>query len=149
MLTRGPNKEFVFGREEEESMEEFKKLITTTPVLMVVDYEKAQGFSRTDENVEGNLDGLVVVVVDLYKTGTGWILLQYQGKEKRPVLFGSCTFNDVKSRYLQPKCKLCGLFWAVKALRHQIWGVHFRLDVDAKFLMEMIRNPDLLNTPMT
>ena len=110
MLMRGTNKDFVFGREEEESMEELKKLVTTAPVLTVIDYEKARGYSKSGENVGGDLDGLVVVAVDSCKLGAGWILLQYQGKDKKPVMFGSCTFNDVESRYSQLKCKLYGLF---------------------------------------
>ena len=38
---------------------------------------------------------------------------------------------------------------AVKDLRHRVWGIHFRIDVDAKFLIEMVKQPDLPNAPMT
>ena len=34
-------------------------------------------------------------------------------------------------------------------LRHRIWGIHFRIDVDAKFLIKMVKQPDLPNAPMT
>ena len=70
-------------------------------------------------------------------------------KEKHPVIFGSCTFNDAESRYSQAKLELYGVFRAVKDLRHRIWGIHFRIDVDAKFLIEMVKQPDLPNAPMT
>ncbi|GLB41124.1 putative transposition, RNA-mediated [Lyophyllum shimeji] len=94
-------------------------------------------------------DGLVVVAVDSCTNGAGWILQQISNREKRPALFGSVTFNEVESRYSQPKCELYGVFRAVKDLRHRIWGIHFRIDADAKFLTEMIKNPDLPNAPMT
>jgi hypothetical protein len=70
-------------------------------------------------------------------------------KEKHPVIFGSCTFNDTESRYSQAKLELYGVFRAVKDLRHRIWGIHFRIDIDAKFLIEMVKQPDLPNAPMT
>jgi len=69
--------------------------------------------------------------------------------QKHPVIFGSCTFNNTESRYSQLKLELHGVFCAVKDLRHQIWGIHFRIDVDAKFLIEMVKQPDLPNAPMT
>ena len=37
----------------------------------------------------------------------------------------------------------------VKDLWHCIWGIHFRIDVDAKFLIKMVKQPDLPNVPMT
>ena len=55
----------------------------------------------------------------------------------------------METRYSQPKCELYGVFRALKDLRHRIWGIHFRLDVDEKFLVEMIKAPDLPNAPMT
>ncbi|KAJ7199671.1 hypothetical protein GGX14DRAFT_401273 [Mycena pura] len=39
--------------------------------------------------------------------------------------------------------------WLVKDLRHRIWGVHFRLDHNAKLLSKTIREPDdVPNAPM-
>jgi len=70
-------------------------------------------------------------------------------KEKHPVIFGSCTFNDTESRYSQAKLELYGVFRSVKDLWHRIWGSHFRINIDAKFLIEMVKQPDLPNTPMT
>jgi len=70
-------------------------------------------------------------------------------KEKHPVIFGSCTFSDTESCYSQPKLELYGVFRAVKDLWHRIWGIHIRIDVDAKFLIEMVKQPDLPNAPMT
>ena len=65
------------------------------------------------------------------------------------MIFGSCTFNDAESRYSQAKSELYGVFHAIKDLPHRIWGIHFCIDVDAKFLIEMVKQPDLPNAPMT
>jgi len=69
-------------------------------------------------------------------------------KEKHPVIFGSCTFNDTESRYSQAKLELYGVFRAVKDLCHRIWGIHFQIDVDVKFLIEMVKQPNFPNAPM-
>lgn len=150
MLTRGTDKEFYFGDDEAQAMENIKALMTTAPVLIVIEYDDARRHSKIDSFLKEDLHGLVVVGVDSCKNGAGWILQQYRGKEKKSTLFGSCTFNNTESRYSQPKCELYGLFRALKALRHRIWGIlFFRVDVDTKFLVEMIQNPNLLNAPMT
>lgn len=146
LLTRGLESEFYFGEEELLAMDTIKKSMTSAPVLIVIEYEDARNHSRISK---GDLNGLIVLGVDSCKNGAGWILQQYRGNEKKPALFGSCTFNATESRYSQPKCELYGLFRALKALRHRVWGVYFRVDVDAKFLVEMIQNPDLPNAPMT
>ena len=70
-------------------------------------------------------------------------------KEKHPVIFGSCTFSLTEANYSQPKLELYGVFRAIKDLQHRIWGIPFRIDVDAKFLIEMVKQPDLPNAPMT
>jgi hypothetical protein len=120
--------------------------VSSAPVIVRLNYETAKliiGPPRESDH------GLVIVAVDSSTNGAGWVVYQQNGKEKHPVLFGSCTFSEVESRYSQPKCELYGIFRALKDLRHRIWGIHFRLDVDAKFLAEMIRSPDLPNAPMT
>ena len=44
--------------------------------------------------------------------------------------------------------ELYGLFRAVKAERHLLYGIHFRIKVDARSLIEMINKPDLMpNAP--
>ncbi len=79
----------------------------------------------------------------------GWVVYQLLNGEKKPAIFGSCTFSDRENRYSQPKAELYGVFRALKHLRHRVWGLHFILEHDAKFLKEMINTPDLPNAPMT
>jgi len=69
-------------------------------------------------------------------------------KDKHLVIFGSCTFNDTESCYSQAKLELNGVFHTVKDLWHWIWGIHFQIDIDVKFLIEMVKQLDLPNAPM-
>ena len=138
---------FAWSAEAQEAMNLLKHRITTAPVLRTIDYHKAKIISPPLHEVL--LDGLVIVAVDSSVHGSGWILLQVCEGNKHPTLFGSCTFNEVEGRYSQPKLELYGVFRALKELRHRVWGIFFRLDVDAKFLKQMIKSPDLPNAPMT
>jgi hypothetical protein len=112
-----------------------------------LDYELAKIVSRHHRPSED--EGLVVLAVDSSMYGSGWVVYQIQNSEKHPVLFGSCTYNETESRYSQPKAELYGVFRAPKELRHRIWGIYFRIEADAKFLLEMLHVPDLPNAPMT
>ena len=149
-LTRlAVQREFYFSPEAEAAQKELKHLVSTAPVLVKLDYEAAKRMTHLDVLPRASEHGLVIVGIDSCQNGTGWILFQMVGKEKHPVIFGSCTFNDTESRYSQAKLELYGVFRAVKDLRHRIWGIHIRIDVDAKFLIEMVKQPDLPNAPMT
>ena len=115
------------------------------PVLVCLDYEIVKLITLPPRDSD---HGLVIVTVDSSIHGAGWVVYQQVISNKHPMLFGSCTFSDTESKYSQPKCELFGVFCALKDLRHQVWGIHFRLDIDAKFLIEMVKAPDLLNAPM-
>ncbi|KAJ7208631.1 hypothetical protein GGX14DRAFT_633510 [Mycena pura] len=66
--------------------------------------------------------------------GADWAVYQIINREKHPALYGLCTCNPTEQIY---------------DLRHRIWGVHFRLDHDAKLLSKTIREPDdVPNAPM-
>jgi hypothetical protein len=81
--------------------------------------------------------------------GSGWVVYQVIDNTKRPALYGSCTFNATEQNYGQPKTEVYGVFRAFKELCHRIWGVHFRLDHDAKSLAKMLREPDdVPNAPL-
>jgi hypothetical protein len=145
-LTRLTEKEFYFDDSAQEAMNKLKELVSTAPVLVRLDYNLAKLITPPPRDSD---NGLVTVAVDSCSNGTGWVVYQLTDGDRHPILFGSCTFNDTESRYSQPKCELYGVFRALKDLRHRVWGIHFRLEVDAKFLVEMIKSPDLPNAPMT
>ena len=149
-LTRiAVQREFHFSSEAEAAQKELKCLISTAPVLVKLDYDAAKLMTRLDPLPRASKHGLVIVGVDSCQNGTGWILFQMVEKDKHPVIFGSCTFSETESRYSQAKLELYGVFRAIKDLRHRVWGIHFRIDINAKFLIEMVKQPDLPNAPMT
>ncbi len=145
-LCRHSDDAFSFSDAARAAVDELKRRITSAPVLRSVDYDLALTIHPP---LNGQPEGLIVVGVDSSYNGAGWVLSQYHGSDRHPARFGSCTFSATESRYSQPKCELYGVFRALKELRHRVWGVHFRLEVDAKFLEQMIREPDLPNAPMT
>ena len=109
-------RQFFFSKEAEDAQTELKRLVSTAPVLVKLDYDAAKLLSHQDPLPRPSEHGLVIVAVDSCQNGTGWILFQMVEKEKHPVIFGSCTFNDTESRYSQPKLELYGVFRAVKDL---------------------------------
>ncbi|TFY52589.1 hypothetical protein EVJ58_g9929 [Rhodofomes roseus] len=145
-LCRTTDAPFTFGDVERRAMDELKTMITRAPVLRKVNYPLAATITRAPRVSD---HGLVVLAVDSSIHGAGWVLYQYHETDKHPAMLGSCTFNAIESRYSQPKAELYGVFRAIKESRHRVWGVHFRLDVDASYLKQMIHEPDLPNAPMT
>lgn len=132
-LTRLTRKsvDFAWTNDAQEAMDLIKQRVTTAPVLKPIDYQLARAISPHDGRPSNH--GIVIVAVDSSKYGAGWVLYQMRETDKHPALFGSCTFSATESRYSQPKLELYGVFRALKELRHRIWGLYFRLDVDAKF----------------
>ena len=68
---------------------------------------------------------------------------------KFPLRYGSITLNEVESRYGQPKIELYGLFRALKALEHLVWGFNVLVEMDASFLKPMANSPGLPNAAVT
>jgi len=141
--------QFFFSKEAEAAQNELKHLVSATPVLVKLDYNAVKLFSHQDSLPWPSENGLVIIGMDSCQNGSGWILYQMVEKDKHLVIFSSCTFNDAESRYSQAKLELYGVFRAVKDLQHRIWGIHFHIDIDEKFLIEMVKQPDLPNAPMT
>jgi len=108
--------QFFFSKEAEAAQNELKRLVSTAPVLIKLDYDAAKLLTHLDQSPRPSNHGLVIVTVDSCQNGTGWILYQMVEKDKHLVIFGSCTFNDTESRYSQAKLELYGVFHAVKDL---------------------------------
>jgi len=149
LLMQKSTSEFFFSQEACDAQQKLKDMLSTASILIKIDYDIVLWFSANNKMPHASEEGLVVLAVNSCSHGAGWILEQIIGKDKRPVMYGSCTPSAVESFYFQPKSELYSVFHAVNDLHHQIWGIHFHLDVDAKFLLEMIRHPDLPNAPMT
>ncbi len=118
-----------------EAVDELKRCLTSAPVLVRVDYTLTTSISlppRTSDN------GMIVVGVDSSWMGAGWVLYQIVDGIKHPALYGSSTFTKAQQNYGQPKSEVFGTYVVLKALRHRVWGVHFRLEHDAISLAKML-----------
>ena len=146
VLLRNPEESFEITTEAVEAFEELKLKISIAPVLIKLDYEAARAITPKPRASD---EGLVVVGVDSSWAGAGWAVYQIRNGEKRPAIYGSCTFNETQQNYGQPKTEVYGVYRALRELRHRIWGIHFRLDHDAISLAKMLREPDdLPNAPL-
>ena len=141
-----PN-EFKWTEEAQDAMELLKHLAATAVPVRSLDYELARRVKPRDQR--DNELGLVTVHVDSSSIGVGWMIAQRLADAEYPIVFGSITFNDREARYSQPKLELYGVFRALKAERHRLHNIHFRLIVDAGFLAQMMKSPDLPNAAMT
>ncbi len=138
--------DFKVTAEVEDAVAELKRRLTTAPVLVRVNYTLATSISPPPRASD---EGMIVVGIDSSWMGAGWVLYQIVDGLKRPALYGSSTFTKTQQNYGQPKSELFGTFVALKALRHRVWGVHFRLEHDAISLAKMLRQPDdVPNAPM-
>jgi hypothetical protein len=87
--------------------------------------------------------GLIILAVDSSQTAAGAGLFQLNKEGIRcPARYESITFTDVEARYSQPKLELCGLVKCLRKLAPYIWGVPFRIEVDAISLIQMVNSPD-------
>lgn len=147
ILTRNmPDIEFQWTDAAQEAMETLKDAVANSSAIKPLNYQMAREID-VKERRDSDL-GLVTIAVDSSVIGAGWIIYQIFEDDEHPIIFGSLTFNERESRYSQPKLELYGVFRALKAERHNLWGFHFRIKVDARSLIEMINRPDLPNAPM-
>src|SRR5260221_1313382 len=147
-LTRKmPLSEFKWTEEAQDAMGLLKHLACTGIPVRGLDYELARQVKLPDQ-CDGKL-GLVTIHVDSSSIGVGWMIAQHLVNVEYPIVFGSITFNEHEACYLQPKLELYGVFRVLKAECHQLHNIHFRLVVDAGFVVKMMISPDLPNAVMT
>ena len=127
---------FLWGIEEQQTMDLLKATVITSPAICPIDYHSANE---------------VILAVDSSFIACGWILLQLDNNNAHcPSCFGSITWTPHESRYLQAKVELYGLFCALRAMKVWIMGVrNLTVEVDAKYIKGMINNLDIQpNTSM-
>src|SRR5258708_6465021 len=139
--------EFEWTNEAQSAMELLKHLAATAVPVRSLDYELAQKVKPLDQR-DSEL-GLVTIHVDSSSIGVGWMIAQHLEDAEFLIVFGSITFNECESRYSQPKLELYGVFRALKVEHHRLHNIHFRLNIDAGFLTQMMKSPDLPNVAMT
>jgi len=123
---------FVFGPEQIAAQEDLKKALITSPALRPINYSSTAP---------------VVLAVDTSQLAIGTHLCQCD--EKNPRLryfnrFESIVLNDREMRFSQAKLEIYGLFRALRKLKMYLIGVrNFVVEVDAKYIKGMLKNPDI------
>ncbi|KAM3506311.1 hypothetical protein MY11210_007613 [Beauveria gryllotalpidicola] len=115
---------FVWGGEQEEAMEELKRLLTTAPILITLSYAEGAG--------------PIVLQVDSSPTGWGAVLMQEIEGRRQPARFESGIWSSAEAKYDQTKRECRGLLCAIRWLRGHIYGTHFILETDVLVLKQQI-----------
>lgn len=121
---------FDWDTRRQEAFELLKQKVASAPALRPLNYE---------------VDRPIILSVDSSYIAVGFILAQNDETGKRvPARYGSLPFNERESRYSQPKLELYGCYRALRHWRLYLVGVKkLVLEVDAKYIKEMLNNPDL------
>lgn len=129
------NKVFEWTDAHTKAAKEIIKEVGEDRILVKLNYDKANP---------------ITLAVDSSNIAVGFALFQDDDDGNRmPARFDSIAFNDVESRYSQPKLELCGVYKALRRCKIHLFGRHFRLEVDAKSIVQMLNNPELPNSPMS
>ena len=123
MTRKAYSEAFKWSSDAHEAFERLKFLASTAPPLIKIDFTLTSKVKRPGDRTSDV--GLVTIAVDSSNIGVGWIISQMTEEGEFPASFGSLTFKEPESRYLQPKLELYGLFHALKAQRHILYGIHF------------------------
>jgi hypothetical protein len=150
-------------------MEILKRKVSEVVSLKKLDIHMAKEASLTCEPGKYN-EGRLVLALDSSMIAVGFILYQvFRSNDaglnpnpnltmkparwlsliKFPICYGSIALNSTESNYGQPKIELFGLFWALKALEHLVWGFNVLVEMDASFLKAMANSPGLPNAAVT
>jgi RNase H-like domain found in reverse transcriptase len=139
--------EFEWTQEAQQAMDHLKHLASNAVPIKTIDYSLAREVSMKSQWQDDY--GIVSIVVDSSPIGCGWIVSQQLEDTEYPIIFGSLTFNKVKSWYSQPKLELYGVFQALNTEWYHLHRIHFHLILDASYIGKMINNPSLPNAAMT
>jgi hypothetical protein len=132
-------KRFLWTHECQLAMDKLKKLLTTAPILITLDF--------------GPSAGMIYLNVDA-STRIGWggtmEQVQKDGKRK-PARYESGVWNDVERKYDAVKLECRGLLKALKKFRFWLYGRYFTVETDAQTLVWLLNQPpnDLPNAMMT
>ncbi|HZZ17678.1 MAG TPA: hypothetical protein VFE08_17165, partial [Candidatus Sulfotelmatobacter sp.] len=167
-LTKLKQLDFEWTQSAQKAMDTLKERVEELTALKKIDIPLAAQASVTCRSGEAN-EGRLILAVDSSMIAVGYILYQMLRSsdneaiskdnsepdksqprlQRYPIRFGSITLNEVESRYGQPKIELYGLFRALKALEHLLWGLNVLVEVDASFLKAMVNSPGLPNAAAT
>ena len=108
---------FGWGKDQDKSFEELKRLITSAETLAYFDVE-----AKTR------------IVADASPVGLGAVLTQLQNNHWRVIAYASRTLTDVEVRYSQTEKEALALVWACERFNLYICGREFELETDHRSL---------------
>jgi hypothetical protein len=121
--------DFVWEEPQELAMAELKDAVSKAPWLRPIDYLSLLA---------------VILTMDSSYITLGFVIYQMGAdKERYPNQFGSITWNDRESRYLQAKLEIYRPWRALCAVWLHIIGVkNLVVEVDAQYIKGMLNNPN-------
>lgn len=126
------NSSWMWGSHQQDSFEEVKKIISTSPVLALFDYRKEHR-----------------VTADASKHTLGAALLQCNDKgEWQPVTYASRKLTDAEQRYGQIEKEALAATWACEKFDYYLVGRHFEIETDHKPLIPLLGQKDLSDLPL-
>jgi Integrase zinc binding domain/Integrase core domain/RNase H-like domain found in reverse transcriptase len=170
-LTRATADGFQWSDQAQRAVEILKRKVTEVAALKKLDIALAKKASMEHKKGE-YCEGRVVLAVDSSIEAIGFVVYQMFRSDDRelkpekqekdpntakprvplrkfPIRYGSITLNQTESRYGQPKIELYGLFRALRALEHLLWGINVLVEMDASFIKAMVNSPGLPNAAAT
>jgi hypothetical protein len=117
--------EFVWTEDQERAMNALKTALTTAPALVSIDYKSG---------------GDIILAVDASLKGWGCVLMQVNtGTGKRhPARYESGLWNNAEEKYDATKRECRGLLKSLKKLRGYLYGVQFKVEIDANTLVAQL-----------
>ena len=123
---------FIWGPEEQKSMDDLKEALINHVPLGNIDYES---------------DGAVILAVDTSYEAVGYYIYQEDPEtraKKTFVKFGSITLKDREARFSQPKRELFGLKRALEVCEYLLIGCRkLIVETDAKYIYGMLNHPEM------
>ncbi|KAK3084719.1 hypothetical protein FSP39_017965 [Pinctada imbricata] len=115
-----------WDKPQQESFDNLKKVLTSTPVLKFYDLNKE-----------------VTISVDASSKGLGAVLLQ----DKQPVAFASRALTETQTRYAQIERELLAVLYGCEKFHHYIYGRTVTIETDHKPLLAIHSKPLYRATP--
>ena len=125
---------FFWGLDQQEAFNKIKSILTTFPVVMLIDY---------------NVNPLqIIVAVDTSILGWGVVLLQNHQGKRHPAWYESGIQNESEKAYNAGKRECRAVLKTFKKFQHWLYGMHFTLEIDTNTLVAQL-NRTATNLPGT